>query len=289
MTLLAYLEEPAFVARRRPNTLRIYRKSLRMLQASGVVDLADVTVARVQGHVDRRLGEVSSATVGLEVTSLLAVLSHLERTGRYEHETLRAMRRLRPPPPRREELSARFLTHEEVDRLCLMSFSDMAELTIRFAVLTGLRLGEAARVHWRDVDLKRRVLRVRGQTKTGRERVVPVTNELMDLLSGPLAAKSAARGGYLLSTTGRPADPSVLDKRVREAAKKAGLQASMNTLRHTRASVWASGGVPLPVLASWMGHSVEVCTRHYVGLTGGYDPRAELGAAQPRPTRAVKP
>lgn len=39
------------------------------------------------------------------------------------------------------------------------------------------------------------------------------------------------------------------------------------------------GGVPIAKVAKWLGHSVEVCARHYAGISDAYDPEAERGAA----------
>jgi integrase len=46
-------------------------------------------------------------------------------------------------------------------------------------------------------------------------------------------------------------------------------------LRHTRASWWVQAGVPLAKVAKWMGHSINICARHYAGLQPGYDTDCE--------------
>ncbi len=183
-------------------------------------------------------------------------------------------------PPGHGELSADWLTHEEVDELCreAREFSSLVELTIRVASLAGLRGGELARLKWTDVHFDKRTITVRGQTKTGKARIVPLVEPLMRLLEGHPGARLTRDSGRGLVLGCGTLTPHLLTRRMWRLHRRSGLKVSLTLLRHSRASWWVSAGVPLAVVASWMGHSVEVCVSHYVGLTRGYDVRAELGS-----------
>jgi integrase len=95
-------------------------------------------------------------------------------------------------------------------------------------------------LHWRDVDLARRVLRVRGTwsgtelstPKTGRVRSVPLAPRVVDALAQlPAPSQEAlvfagADGNYL--------DRSALRRRYRKAQSAAGLpRLRFHDLRHT--------------------------------------------------------
>jgi len=140
-------------------------------------------------------------------------------------------------------------------------------IAVWIAVLAGLRRGEIARVEWEDVG--EAYISVR-KSKTGTARQVP--------LSSALAARLAKIGG---KKTGRIVPwPAGYDEWVADAKRIAEkqmpelypppegitfpkLQYHWNTYRHTFASRHVQAGVPLDVVAAWIGDSVATCRRHY--------------------------
>lgn len=158
---------------------------------------------------------------------------------------------------------------------------------IRADTLSGLRAGELCRLRWEEVDFGRGVIHVRwlpelgqhGRIKTGRERLVPICAELKEVLR-PYAERDGWSGFVFRNgcrgSVNAFATVKTLRRQLVLARRIAGLpDVTFHVLRHTRASWWAQAGVPMPKIARWLGHSVEVCVRYYSGLQQGYDPDCE--------------
>ncbi len=145
------------------------------------------------------------------------------------------------------------------------------------AAFTGLRLGELVALRWRDIDLERRVVRVRGTwsgtelsaPKTGRVRSVPLAPKVVDALGGLPApdpdalAFAGADGNYL--------DRSALRRRYRKAQVAAGLPPlRFHDLRHTFATTMIAR-TSIRRVQEWMGHSDLHSTMRYLHYAPRHD------------------
>lgn len=266
MWLASVLEEQSFRQGRSATTLHNYAIALRRWAALGVRSIEDASVLTAQQFVESRLTRNQAQSVATDFSALLAVLSHLERTGRFYAATLAAIRRCAPRATKRRQFCAPYLTAAQVDDYCAGALPVTAAL-VRLACLTGLRASELARLDWQDVDLYGRMLNVR-RGKTG-PRIVPLCAPATELLRATQATGSVF-GGVTART---------LQEWVRAGRLPGGPRVTLTICRHTRASWWVQAGVPLAKVAKWMGHSVAVCALHYAGLADAYDAEAERGAA----------
>jgi integrase len=281
MSLLEVLSDPAFRAQREPATLYKYAQCIARLSEFGLHWIKDVGVRPVAAFVEARIAVVSPQTVQGDLIALFAVMRHLERTGRIEAGTLRAIRPLCPKNRKTQLLNAEWLTREQVSQLAASKCrkDSIAVFTLWVAVLSGLRAAELGRLTWADVDIQRRVLAVRGRTKTRRERLVPICEELRDLLiSHPFALRTKAAGAAVLSIGRAVVTRRTLLKRISVLSERSGVTATLVLCRHTRASWWVQAGVPIAKVAQWLGHSPDVCQKSYAGLIRGFDPDADLVA-----------
>lgn len=267
MWLVTVTEEIAFRQKRAPATLKNYGVALRRWAACGVRDIGDVSVSAAQRFVELRLAINQPQSVATDFAALLAVLAHLERTGRFPASRLAAIRRVAPRAQKRRQLCAAFLTAEQVERYCAGA-DPLTALIVRTACYTGLRASELARLEWCDVDLGARTLHVR-RGKTGPRRV-PLCAPVVELLR-PLVGHGPVFPGDGGSRT--------LQDRVRDGRGASGVRVTLTLCRHTRASWWVAAGVPIAKVAKWLGHSISVCATHYAGIADAYDPAAEQGAA----------
>jgi integrase len=135
---------------------------------------------------------------------------------------------------------------EEVRRVGKAHSEESADL-IEFLAFTGLRIGEARAVEWRDVQGD--FLRVRGGeegTKSGRFRRVPIgrrVRALLDRRGGP-----GAQGGIFGMKSPREA--------LANACRRLGMpHLRVHDLRHVFATQAAEAGVDIPTLARWLGHN----------------------------------
>ncbi len=129
---------------------------------------------------------------------------------------------------------------------------DCANL-VRFLAYSGLRIGEARHVTWRDIDFIRARLHVRGDpeyaTKNSETRYVPLIPELEQMLK-ELRAERA----------NEPANATVMrvfecQNSMTHAAAKIGMKRiTHHDLRHLFATICIESGVDIPTVSRWLGH-----------------------------------
>ena len=144
--------------------------------------------------------------------------------------------------------------------------------------LSGLRRGEIAGLRWSDIDLDCRTLtiannRVSAGGKTvendpksaASRRTLPLPDRLVFVLRSASARQARERlalgadGGaweYIVSNeVGEPYSPAVLSRYWRDTVKAAGVRhIKLHAARHTCATLMHLSGVPVAVIAAWIGH-----------------------------------
>lgn len=136
------------------------------------------------------------------------------------------------------------------------------------AVLTGMRAGEIAGLHWSDIDFDKRQIQVHrsyiGPTKSGRIRIVPILDQLLPILRewklrNPLPIVFPNKVGRMYRESDR-----VFQEIFQKCLKRAGLERiRFHDLRHTFASHWMMGNGSLYRLRDILGHSTIKMTEHY--------------------------
>ena len=139
------------------------------------------------------------------------------------------------------------------------------------ALESGMRLGELLSLQWRDVDLERREIRIlASKAKSGRERVVPISDRLMavfemarlDPSGKPLGVDSYVfgdeLGGRIRSV--KRAWTTVCKKTVITDLR-------FHDLRHEAGSRWLEAGVPLHHVQELLGHADLTTTGTYLNAT----------------------
>jgi len=185
-----------------------------------------------------------------------------------------------------------WLRTEEIEtQLAALEGQPALRALVAVYIFAGLRRAEAVWLKPDDVDLKQRLIRVRAksaggvkwQPKTGRNRVVPISDALFAILEAFHATQPKRRGWFFLSPHGGATtsggsgggatsggggrwDPDNLSTALREANRKAGLGWSCLDFRHTFGSHLAQHGMSLFKIAQLMGNSPEICRRHYAAL-----------------------
>lgn len=289
-------------------------------------------------HRARRLAEgISRRTANLEADRVRAMLTWAERVGLIAGSPVKNMPRL-PEPEASRRYRRRAMTEEEVGRFLQAAYDDDRLNQERIAAVrtveggtkgvqwslrrrglrvpqaplwrafleTGCRYGELTRVPWSDLDLDRRVLRLRAEhTKAGRAREVP-------LLEG-LAGELRALRGVHVRVLGRPVRPSDLVfltpegrpwcaptnnvmrvfNRLLESAgidrvDAEGRKLDVHALRHTMASRLARAGVPLQKAQRLLGHSDPKLTATIYAHLGVEDLRDAVERLAPAVERPLK-
>ena len=158
-----------------------------------------------------------------------------------------------------------------------------AVAAIRLLIFTGARLREILDLEWSHVDIERVMLSL-PDSKTGKKTVylsapaLAVLAEIPRMQNNPHVICGGKDGAALVN----------LQKPWRRIRKRAGLDdVRLHDLRHSFASVAASGGLSLPMIGKLLGHSQTATTQRYAHL--GADPvRAANEAIGERIAAAMK-
>ncbi|RVW06258.1 tyrosine-type recombinase/integrase [Rhodococcus spongiicola] len=150
--------------------------------------------------------------------------------------------------------------------------------------LCGLRRGEISGLRWGDVDLASKALNVstsrvsfaqtisEGVPKSKRSaRTLPIPDDLVTALKAAKKRQAADRlavgeawkdtGYVVVDRTGNPPTPNTLTYWWKRSVEKAGVPAiRLHDARHTCATLMHLRGVPIAVIAAWMGHASAAFT-----------------------------
>ena len=144
------------------------------------------------------------------------------------------------------------------------------------AVHTGVRMGEQRALRWADVDFETRIITIRRSApkglvvekspKSNRHRRVDLTPELADAL------EKIRHGGerVFCNPDGSKLRPGQFHEIMWAAQKRSGLRRiRWHELRHSFASILTTGGAPLRIVQSLLGHSTIRMTERYAHLAPG--------------------
>ena len=186
----------------------------------------------------------------------------------------------------------RFLSPEEETRL-LEKLGPIYGPWARFAILTGLRLGEQFRLRWADVDLDRGLI-VLPETKAGTVQYVRLNEEAREILRTrqiqQMNQNVASPFVYPSDTLATPLDQRNFYARTFHPAvvaiKLDGV--GWHTLRHTFASRLAMSGQTEGTIATLLRHSTNTLVRRYAHLSPSHlhaavETVAAYGKATPKP------
>ena len=223
--------------------------------------MSEITPALVDEFIATRLASgVSRSTTNRQRACLSKMFSCAQTWGLYVGDNPVRLVKKFPEPPGR----VRFLKPDEAD--ALMRYATPHLKPIIFAALhTGGRLQEVLKLRWRDVDIERRIIYFdQSNTKSGKQREVPLSDQLGDLL-GQLRAECPVSGpdDFVFTFAGHALGS------VRTAFSTARIRAGLgrdvtfHTLRHSFASWFVMNGGDLFRLQRFLGHSTITLTQRY--------------------------
>lgn len=166
-----------------------------------------------------------------------------------------------------------WLSHEQIEeQLDALTEYPILRALVAVYVYAGLRRSEALWLTKADVDLDELVIRLRAkhvdgeywETKTGKDRTVPISQKLLDELLRYSSPSGSA--WFFPSPRGMRWRPDNFSDKLREVNQAAGLSWSCGDYRHTFGSHLAMKGVSLYKISALMGNSPEICRRHYAAL-----------------------
>ena len=182
------------------------------------------------------------------------------------------------------------MTLREQRILCETIKGTRYELHYRFALQTGLRVGELEGLQWQDIDFYRRMLKVERAVKLGNDcsmyvgepksksgyRKIPLTEEAIKILRMQKERNSQIKvvdfgwnDHIFLSEKGKPVKGNTYDGNLRLMCDRAHIpRVSMHILRHTFATRCIEAGMMPKTLQIILGHSDLAMTMdRYVHIT----------------------
>jgi integrase len=286
MTVAAWLEDwittSLAASDRKQATKDLYATLARthLVPTVGTMPLGRLRPSDVEALVvTKRDAGLSGSTIRTIYTVLRTALDIAARDGLIRSNPAAVVRR-----PGVERKDAPHLTADEAHALLEAIRGDRLESLFRVMLATGLRRGEALGLHWSDVDLDARLLRVRwtlsrtsqglqlDEPKTDKSRrTVPLPRSAIEALrthrTRQLAEQHTAAGAWqkhgLVFTTeiGTPLEPRNVLRRFEVLAERAGLRGvTLHTLRHSAASFLLAAGTHTKVVQEHLGHSSYAIT-----------------------------
>jgi len=256
------------------NTLEAYERDvgdfLAFSGASDAEDLAGIKAGDLVRYVDACADRgLASGTVLRRVVAVRMFYRFLMLEGFVERDPAEAFQ-----TPRLWKRLPDVLTEQEVEALIgaprpdtPIGVRDRAALELLYA--TGARATELCGLDVGEVNLEYRFVRLYGKRR--KERLVPVGRRAIAALRDYLARgrprlmRDPTESALLLTKSGRRLDRRTLWRRVRAAARAAGIGRDVHphTLRHSFATHLLSGGADLRAVQVMLGHADISTTEIY--------------------------
>ena len=168
----------------------------------------------------------------------------------------------------------RYLQNDELARLirALAEHSNQqASNIIRLALFTGCRIGEAMAAEWAHIDLGAGIwAKPASATKQKADHIAPLNAPACALLADVQKRQAAARrplGQWVFPGPGESGHVTQLAKSWKVILKSAGIEGlRVHDLRHSFASLAASGGASLQMIGALLGHADPATTHRYSHL-----------------------
>lgn len=232
----------------------------------GHVELQQLTKAHLDSLISRlRSGDVpghgkwTARSINGMLGLMGALLEDKLKQGHVIRNVAKLIDRL---PSERQEMK----TLSEVDMFKILDYPDRDRHLWTLA-LYGLRRGEIAGLKWEHVDFEKKTVNicenrvaigkaiVAGTPKSARSRrVLPLPDDVLDVLRD---AKQRIESEYVAAyTDGKPYTPSMLSHRWEWMLAKLEIDyVRLHDARHTCGTVMHMRGVPIAVIAAWLGHA----------------------------------
>ena len=241
------------------NTVKLYRTAVSDFLSFVKKDPRQVNVSdlnRWVADILKREGRTAKPLPEFEKRRVKSMTARL-----YITAVLRFLRWLgvdaRPSMPRVRRGEIRALSEEEVGEL-LSATKGKYKLIIHLLLDTGLRAKELLSIRKSDIDIQKRMIRVRN-TKNGEERTVFFTEETAKMLEKHL--RELREEDRVFNVT-----YFALYRKLKRLGKKLNIDLRPHVLRHTFATRAIRKGMPLPVVQRLLGHKDIRTTQIYTHL-----------------------
>jgi integrase len=252
-------------------TVETYQTAFReLIRVQGDRPLKSIGIREIERFLAAKKVEASDFTARKYYISLASAFEQAVRWGYIMENPFRKV-----PKPKVAEILPVYFTESEF-RLFLSAVKDkdFAELCIT-GFLTGLRLGELINLRWTDLDFLGKKILVQNHddftTKSKRSRVVPMTDEMLELLTERKRHIRSESDLVFPNRYGRKLNVGLVEHKFKESVRAAGLNGKLHfhSLRHSFASALVLSGVSLYAVSKLLGHSQTKTSEIYSHLLPG--------------------
>jgi integrase/recombinase XerC len=266
-----------------PLTCSAYKRDvgtcIAFLEGEGLVTVSEVRPP----HLCRFLAEEaitrpSPSSQARAVAALKSFFGFLYENEQIERDPARVLR-----TPKKREALPDVLDRRELARLLAASGRDGVwkrnhdgkrerdRLLLALFAYAGLRRSELLGLDWQDVDLERRLLRVR-RAKGGRQRTLPIHPALEPLFVDYLQIRAGdPEPALFVGVQGKRLSQTILTQTFLRYARAAGVterrRVTPHTLRHVFASELLRAGANLRQIQELLGHKHLDSTQRYTRVT----------------------
>jgi integrase len=215
--------------------------------------------SRRKDHITSRGTPISKSALNSELSFLKMMFSLAVDWGWLTESPVQSIKRLKGEVKR-----MRFLNREEINRLIAYCTPHFKPVLIT-AVSTGMRIGEILSLKWKDIDFENGFIRVE-KSKNKERRDIPVEDHLLETLECLSEVKQHNRYVFMREYNLKVTYDFVI-YHFHMARKKAGIEDfRIHDLRHTAASLYATGGCDIMSLKNLLGHKTIEMTQRYAHL-----------------------
>lgn len=253
-------------ATRGKKTLEIYEYALRrLLEHLGNISINDITTKHLDSFIIESTKTKKNITLNIQIRVIKAFFNCLKRWQVIQNNPSEGIKQLKV----QEKIPVFFSQTELFNFLDLIKGDCWLYNLVRFAALTGTRLGEIIHLEWKNVDLPNKIIYIQSsvsyQIKSGKVRAIPMNDDVFDLLNN-LESKE----GYVFKgrRNKEKAFKDYVSRQFKQAVRKNGFNPALHfhSLRHTFASILAQKGVSLFFIQKLLGHSNISITQIYSHL-----------------------
>jgi integrase/recombinase XerD len=243
-------------------TQRAYLSDVRGFLAFVGIELRLVTLGHVQAFADSLKGRADKSQART-IAAVRSLLTFAHKVGYVSFNVGAAMRQ----PKVKNTLAQRIMAEADTLRMLALENNPRNRALLFFLYDAGARVSEAVGLTWADVrpDGNSAVVTLLGKGgKTRFNRLAVTTWKYLQAIQsadakGSDAVFASRKGGGAL-------DPSMVDRIVRTAAVRAGIDAAVSAhwLRHAHASHAMNRGAKLHEITAQLGHSSAAVTSMYL-------------------------
>jgi len=251
----------------KPNKRSFWRDEISVKHLSSQFEkrfIQEITPLNVEKYKQKRIKEVSPATVNREITCLKHIFNKAKEWGKIKDNQISSVKLFKEQNAR-----IRYLEKEEIEKLT-KTCPDYIKPIVMVALNTGMRKGEILSLKWKDIDFRNRIIYIL-QTKNNEIRKIPMNDIIFRTL---LKVRKNPKSSYIFcKKDGSP----YRDIRggFTNALKKAGIKDfRFHDLRHTFASHLVMAGVDLKTVQELLGHKTFAMTLRYSHLSSDHKRRA---------------